>query len=125
MIARDEVLQTRIQTSMNAVVLVCSTCLRQLMKLFPAILSLDNSHFQQLLPAATPTAHQLCSQQIAIPELDHYHTLNSCHCVCFAAQPASSMPHDGWWAYKDVIEGSFIPGKNASLLPDFIPITAS
>ncbi|KAB5554157.1 hypothetical protein PHYPO_G00046960 [Pangasianodon hypophthalmus] len=25
------------------------------------------------------------------------------------AQPASSMPHDGWWAYKDVIEGSFIP----------------
>ncbi|XP_017341881.1 carbonic anhydrase-related protein 10 isoform X2 [Ictalurus punctatus] len=25
------------------------------------------------------------------------------------AQPASSMPHDGWWAYKEVIEGSFIP----------------
>lgn len=28
-----------------------------------------------------------------------------------AAQPVSSKLHDGWWAYKDVVQGSFIPGK--------------
>lgn len=28
-----------------------------------------------------------------------------------AAQPASSKLHDGWWAYKDLVQGSFIPGK--------------
>ncbi|ROL49343.1 SWI/SNF-related matrix-associated actin-dependent regulator of chromatin subfamily E member 1, partial [Anabarilius grahami] len=26
-----------------------------------------------------------------------------------AAQPASSKLHDGWWAYKDLVQGSFIP----------------
>lgn len=28
-----------------------------------------------------------------------------------AAQPVSSKLHDGWWAYKDLVQGSFIPGK--------------
>uniref|UniRef100_A0A8C2G069 Carbonic anhydrase Xb n=1 Tax=Cyprinus carpio TaxID=7962 RepID=A0A8C2G069_CYPCA len=38
-------------------------------------------------------------------------------CICrhhtnvlfFASQPVSSKLHDGWWAYKDVVQGSFIP----------------
>ncbi|CAL8237427.1 unnamed protein product [Arctogadus glacialis] len=37
-----------------------------------------------------------------------------CH-ACFictsSAQPGSSKLHEGWWAYKDVIQGSFVPGK--------------
>ncbi|KAG9263980.1 carbonic anhydrase-related protein 10-like [Astyanax mexicanus] len=27
------------------------------------------------------------------------------------AQPVSSKLHDGWWAYKDAVQGTFIPGK--------------
>ncbi|XP_076120968.1 carbonic anhydrase-related protein 10-like [Alosa pseudoharengus] len=26
-----------------------------------------------------------------------------------AAQPATSKLHDGWWAYKDAVQGSFVP----------------
>lgn len=29
----------------------------------------------------------------------------------FPAQPGSSKLHDGWWAYKDAVQGSFVPGK--------------
>lgn len=28
-----------------------------------------------------------------------------------AAQPITSKLDDGWWAYKDVVQGSFVPGK--------------
>lgn len=28
-----------------------------------------------------------------------------------AAQPITSKLDDSWWAYKDVVQGSFVPGK--------------
>lgn len=28
------------------------------------------------------------------------------------AQQNSPKIHEGWWAYKEVVQGSFVPGKN-------------
>uniref|UniRef100_A0A4W5MAT0 Uncharacterized protein n=1 Tax=Hucho hucho TaxID=62062 RepID=A0A4W5MAT0_9TELE len=32
--------------------------------------------------------------------------------ICVSAQPNAPKIHDGWWAYKEVVQGSFVPGKN-------------
>lgn len=32
-------------------------------------------------------------------------------CLLFAAQPLTPKLDDSWWAYKDVVQGSFVPGK--------------
>lgn len=29
----------------------------------------------------------------------------------FTAQPNPPKIHEGWWAYKEVVQGSFVPGK--------------
>lgn len=32
-----------------------------------------------------------------------------------AAQPITSKLDDSWWAYKDVVQGSFVPGKKTPI----------
>uniref|UniRef100_A0A4W5M510 Uncharacterized protein n=1 Tax=Hucho hucho TaxID=62062 RepID=A0A4W5M510_9TELE len=32
--------------------------------------------------------------------------------ICISAQPNVPKIHEGWWAYKEVVQGSFVPGKN-------------
>lgn len=29
----------------------------------------------------------------------------------FTAQPNPPKIHEGWWAYKEVVQGNFVPGK--------------
>ncbi|XP_042161487.1 carbonic anhydrase-related protein 10-like [Oncorhynchus tshawytscha] len=29
--------------------------------------------------------------------------------ICVSAQPNAPKIHDGWWAYKEVVQGSFVP----------------
>lgn len=31
--------------------------------------------------------------------------------VYFTAQPHLPKIHEGWWAYKEVVQGSFVPGE--------------
>ncbi|KAG7221962.1 hypothetical protein INR49_028244 [Caranx melampygus] len=33
------------------------------------------------------------------------------HTVFLTAQPITSKLDEGWWAYKDVVQESFIPGN--------------
>lgn len=32
------------------------------------------------------------------------------------AQQNSPKIHEGWWAYKEVVQGSFVPGKDTFIL---------
>lgn len=31
--------------------------------------------------------------------------------LCYTAQPNPPKIHEGWWAYKEVVQGNFVPGK--------------
>nr|BAC30021.1 unnamed protein product [Mus musculus] len=39
--------------------------------------------------------------------------------VCISAQQNSPKIHEGWWAYKEVVQGSFVPGKYTFTLSIF------
>lgn len=39
------------------------------------------------------------------------------------AQQNSPKIHEGWWAYKEVVQGSFVPGKNTSIFIYVFQIT--
>uniref|UniRef100_A0A8C9FCP4 Carbonic anhydrase 10 n=1 Tax=Pavo cristatus TaxID=9049 RepID=A0A8C9FCP4_PAVCR len=41
--------------------------------------------------------------------------------VCISAQQNSPKIHEGWWAYKEVVQGSFVPGK-CNLSPSDTPV---
>uniref|UniRef100_A0A8C6LJE8 Uncharacterized protein n=1 Tax=Nothobranchius furzeri TaxID=105023 RepID=A0A8C6LJE8_NOTFU len=46
---------------------------------------------------------------------------NSCFTSCLSSSHATAQPHlpkihEGWWAYKEVVQGSFVPGKHGSSL---------
>uniref|UniRef100_A0A673NKH0 Uncharacterized protein n=1 Tax=Sinocyclocheilus rhinocerous TaxID=307959 RepID=A0A673NKH0_9TELE len=32
--------------------------------------------------------------------------------LCFSSQPDPPKIHEGWWAYKEVVQGSFVPGNH-------------
>ncbi|KAI7797203.1 carbonic anhydrase-related protein 10 precursor, partial [Triplophysa rosa] len=34
--------------------------------------------------------------------------------VCTSAQPNPPKIHEGWWAYKEVVQGSFVPDSSAT-----------
>uniref|UniRef100_A0A8B9HHT2 Uncharacterized protein n=1 Tax=Astyanax mexicanus TaxID=7994 RepID=A0A8B9HHT2_ASTMX len=38
---------------------------------------------------------------------------------CFTAQPSPPKIHEGWWAYKEVVQGSFVPVTLQSKIWDF------
>lgn len=47
------------------------------------------------------------------------HYLNFMVCL-FLAQQNSPKIHEGWWAYKEVVQGSFVPGKCNVEIPAFL-----
>uniref|UniRef100_A0AC11CUX8 Uncharacterized protein n=1 Tax=Ovis aries TaxID=9940 RepID=A0AC11CUX8_SHEEP len=38
--------------------------------------------------------------------------------VCISAQQNSPKIHEGWWAYKEVVQGSFVPGSSQCTSPE-------